>query len=88
MTLDQLKDLVVTVLDIGTPGVLVLLLYAMWKGWLVPKREVDDKVETITTQRKTIDLLETANDRLLDEIAKPLAEVLASLPPATPRNKR
>jgi len=88
MTLAQLADIINTVLDIGTPGVLVIAIVALVRGWVVPKRETDDLKVTIATQSATIDLLESANDRLLDDIAKPLAEVLASLPPATPRGRR
>lgn len=79
MTLDQIKDIIATVLDIGTPGIIVFALLAMWKGWIVPKRETIDMKDTIKIQAETIETLEKANDRLLDEIAKPLAEVLSAL---------
>lgn len=87
MTLDQVREIVNTVLDIGTPGVLVLMLLSMWKGWVVPQREVNDLHETIKTQAETITLLESSNDRLLNEISKPLQEVLSTLPPTTMRRK-
>lgn len=87
MTLDQLADTINTILDIGMPGLLVFALLAIWKGWIVPKREVDDLRVTIKTQAATIDMLENANDRLLDEIAKPLAEVLSSLPKSPARRR-
>lgn len=87
MTLDQWADTVKTILDIGSPGLLVFALIAIWKGWFVPKRETDVLHDTIAIQAKTIDVLETANDRLLDEIAKPLAAVLSTLPTQTARRK-
>lgn len=80
MTLDQLQDTVTTVLNIGTPGLLIFALIAMWRGWIVPKRETVDLKATIALQVSTIETLESANDRLLNEVAKPLAQVLAALP--------
>lgn len=87
MTLDQWANTISAILDIGSPGLLVLAVIALMRGWVVPKREVDDKDATIKVQAETITLLEKANDRLLDEIAKPLAEVLSSLPPQTARHR-
>lgn len=83
MTLDQLRDALGFLGDAGMPGALLLALVAIWRGWIVPKREVDDLRVTIKTQAETIDVLEAANDRLLDEIAKPLAQVLANLQTST-----
>ncbi len=85
MTLDQWQAVWGFISDAGLPGAMFLLLVAFWRGWIVPKRELDDLRETVTTQASTIDVLETANDRLLDEIAKPLAAVLSALPPPTRR---
>ena len=85
MTLDQLSDTVKTVLDLGMPGVLIFAIVAMWRGWIVPKRETVDLKATITLQASTIETLESANDRLLNEVAKPLAQVLAALPTARRR---
>jgi predicted tellurium resistance membrane protein TerC len=85
MTLDQLQDTVTTVLNIGTPGLLIFALIAMWRGWIVPKRETVDLKATIQLQASTIETLESANDRLLNEVATPLAQVLAALPTKRPR---
>jgi hypothetical protein len=85
MTLDQIADTIAKVLDLGMPGLLIFALVAMWRGWIVPKRETVDLKATIALQASTIETLESANDRLLNEVAKPLAQVLAALPTKRPR---
>lgn len=80
MTVDQWRDLLGFLQVGGMPAALLIALVSMWRGWIVPRREVDDKDATIKLQASTIETLETANDRLLNEIASPLAQVLSSLP--------
>lgn len=88
MTPEQWAQIVGVISDGGVLGILAFALFAMWRGWLVPKRETDDLHATIKTQAEMISMLEKANERMLDEVSKPLAEVLASLPIPTVGRKR
>lgn len=62
--------------DGGVMGGLVLVVVALWRGWVVPSREVDAKDRIIASQAETIERLEATNDRLLGEISGPLRQVL------------
>ena len=74
--MDGIRQVMLYLAEFGVPGGLLLVVLALWRGWVVPQREVVVKDRTIETQAATIARLEAANDRLLTEVAAPLKTVL------------